>query len=64
MPTQVNCPQCGKQVQWLPENKYRPFCSERCRLIDLGAWAAEEHKIAGNNEFDDLMSEGNETGYR
>ncbi len=64
MPTHVNCPQCGQQVAWLPENKYRPFCSERCRLIDLGAWAAEEHKIAGSREFDDLMSEGNETDYR
>ena len=58
MTTTVRCPQCGKKVKWTAENKHRPFCSERCRLIDFGAWAAEEHKIAGNNEFDDVMSEG------
>ncbi|CAM3550807.1 DNA gyrase inhibitor YacG [Parendozoicomonas haliclonae] len=57
MPTKVKCPQCGKPVEWKPENKHRPFCSDRCRLIDLGAWAAEEHKIAGNSQFDDVMSE-------
>ena len=34
----VNCPQCGKPVKWDPGNRYRPFCSERCRVIDLGAW--------------------------
>ncbi len=55
--TKVKCPQCGKSVEWKPESKYRPFCSDRCRLIDLGAWAAEEHKIAGSSQFDDFMSE-------
>jgi hypothetical protein len=41
----VNCPNCGKQVPWVPESHYRPFCSERCRLIDLGAWATEEYRL-------------------
>lgn len=41
----VNCPTCGKPVAWAPENAFRPFCSERCRNIDLGAWAAEEYKV-------------------
>lgn len=56
MPSQVKCPQCGKKVEWKPENKYRPFCSERCKLIDFGAWAKEEHSIPGSPTFDDLMS--------
>jgi uncharacterized protein len=32
-------------VEWSPASQYRPFCSERCRLIDLGAWFNEQHKI-------------------
>jgi endogenous inhibitor of DNA gyrase (YacG/DUF329 family) len=41
----VNCPQCGKLVVWDVNNPYRPFCSERCKLIDLGQWAAESYRI-------------------
>ena len=41
----VNCPTCHALVQWQPENEYRPFCSERCKLIDLGAWADEQHAL-------------------
>lgn len=41
----VKCPTCGEAVAWLPDNKYRPFCSERCKLIDLGAWANEDFKV-------------------
>ena len=41
----VTCPTCGKPVVWRPENTYRPFCSERCKLIDLGDWAAENYKL-------------------
>jgi len=43
----VRCPSCKKTGAWSTENPWRPFCSERCRLIDLGAWLAEEHRIAG-----------------
>jgi endogenous inhibitor of DNA gyrase (YacG/DUF329 family) len=32
-------------VEWSPESVYRPFCSDRCRLIDLGAWFGEQHRI-------------------
>jgi endogenous inhibitor of DNA gyrase (YacG/DUF329 family) len=32
-------------VEWSPASQYRPFCSDRCRLIDLGAWLTEQHKI-------------------
>ena len=41
----VNCPHCGKPVAWDTTNPRRPFCSERCRLIDLGAWASENYRI-------------------
>ncbi len=43
----LNCPNCGKKDTWKPENKFRPFCSERCKLIDLGAWADESHRLPG-----------------
>src|SRR5260364_37277 len=35
---------------WVSESRYRPFCSERCRQMDLGAWAAEKYTIEGNPE--------------
>lgn len=41
----VNCPQCGTPVEWTPASRYRPFCSERCKLIDLGAWASERYRV-------------------
>ncbi len=43
------CPRCKKPSQWT-DNPYRPFCSERCKLIDLGAWASEEYKINSNSK--------------
>lgn len=45
MSTFVNCPTCGAKVEWNHQQPWRPFCSERCRLIDLGKWASEEHRI-------------------
>jgi endogenous inhibitor of DNA gyrase (YacG/DUF329 family) len=41
----VRCPQCGGEALWSTGNRYRPFCSERCRLIDLGAWASEAYRV-------------------
>ena len=46
-PRKVRCPQCGVDALWAPENPWRPFCSERCKQIDLGAWASESYRIAG-----------------
>ncbi|WP_347330795.1 DNA gyrase inhibitor YacG [Marinimicrobium locisalis] len=46
-PLQLDCPTCGKKVLWTEDFPYRPFCSERCKLIDLGEWASENHKIPG-----------------
>lgn len=41
------CPQCRKLVDWSAQAEWRPFCSERCRLVDLGAWFSEENTIPG-----------------
>ena len=41
----VNCPQCGAALSWDQSNPYRPFCSERCKLIDLGQWASESYRV-------------------
>ena len=43
--TTVPCPHCGGPALFAPENKWRPFCSERCKMIDLGAWANESYRI-------------------
>jgi endogenous inhibitor of DNA gyrase (YacG/DUF329 family) len=59
-PRVVNCPQCGASVVWDPSSPFRPFCSERCRLIDLGAWASETYRIPVSEEDD--APESGETG--
>ncbi|MFZ4498163.1 MAG: DNA gyrase inhibitor YacG [Burkholderiales bacterium] len=41
----VSCPQCGADSVFGAANPFRPFCSERCRLIDLGAWASESYRV-------------------
>ena len=57
----ITCPLCNKQTEIDKKNPYRPFCSERCKLIDLGQWADESYKIPeskqnifSNNDSDDL----------
>jgi len=45
---EVACPTCGKRVTWTAESRWRPFCSERCKLIDLGEWLDEEKRIPGD----------------
>lgn len=42
---QVRCPQCGGNALYAPENPWRPFCTERCKQIDLGCWASESYRI-------------------
>ena len=61
-PKLVNCPQCGASVVWDAKNPYRPFCSERCKMIDLGAWATESYRVPVEEdddapEFDDPGAE-------
>jgi endogenous inhibitor of DNA gyrase (YacG/DUF329 family) len=48
----VNCPQCGTKVAWELSNRFRPFCSERCKTNDLSQWAQESYRIP-----DPIMSE-------
>jgi endogenous inhibitor of DNA gyrase (YacG/DUF329 family) len=44
----VPCPTCQAGVSWTPQQLFKPFCSERCKLIDLGEWASEEKRIPGD----------------
>lgn len=58
-PKRVRCPQCGATTEYDVANTSRPFCSERCKLIDLGAWAEERYSIAGaatSADTDDLLT--------
>ncbi|WP_058442118.1 DNA gyrase inhibitor YacG [Legionella brunensis] len=53
----ITCPTCGKKNTWQPENAFRPFCSYRCKLIDLGEWASENKKIPGEPVDPNLSSD-------
>lgn len=49
----VKCPRCRTEVSWA-DNLSKPFCSEKCRLVDLGLWASEEYRVAGEKvEFEE-----------
>ena len=49
----VKCPQCGKETEFTG-NEFRPFCSERCKLLDFGAWVDGEYAVPVESmEFDD-----------
>ena len=54
MALRVKCPTCRKETAW-ENNPHRPFCSERCRLIDLGAWTEEHYRIPGRKIDDDFF---------
>lgn len=62
----VRCPTCKRDIAWSDDFPHRPFCSDRCRLIDLGAWLSEQHAIPGkegefsedNSRNDDARNEG------
>jgi endogenous inhibitor of DNA gyrase (YacG/DUF329 family) len=61
--TTVACPTCGEAAVFAPENRWRPFCSERCRLIDLGAWADESYRIpAKPDESEDESEDPGKSG--
>ncbi|MEF7614840.1 DNA gyrase inhibitor YacG [Aquincola sp. MAHUQ-54] len=46
----VKCPGCGGPSLFSPENRWRPFCSERCRTADLGAWAEDRYRVAAASQ--------------
>ena len=50
------CPRCGKPVSF-EENPYRPFCSKKCKMVDLGAWFKEEYQISSPMEFEDELKD-------
>ncbi|WP_286239686.1 DNA gyrase inhibitor YacG [Neptuniibacter halophilus] len=52
----IKCPTCEKQQVWDSNNPHRPFCSERCKLIDLGAWANEEYTIPESKSVSEFSS--------
>jgi len=47
---EVTCPTCKKTVAWSNESRWKPFCSERCKLIDLGEWFEENNRISDQQE--------------
>lgn len=49
-PPVVACPICGAAVKWTAENRWKPFCSERCKTIDLGQWATEKYRVAADEQ--------------
>ena len=52
----TKCPTCEQTVAWIPSSKYRPFCSDRCRLLDLGEWADGNRAIPSDAEHDDVTA--------
>ncbi len=56
----LRCPTCKRGIEWSDAYPHRPFCSERCRLIDLGAWLGEQHAIPGEatDFIDELPTQG------
>lgn len=56
--TTFRCPRCRTEVAW-EGNSFRPFCSEKCRIVDLGRWAMEEYRVPGKPaEFDENEERG------
>ncbi len=59
----VKCPNCQKSVEWTAEQRFKPFCCERCKLIDLGEWVMEEKRIVGESIETENMFEIATEGY-
>jgi len=53
-PRTVPCPACGEPAEFSTANRWRPFCSERCRMTDLGGWASERYRIPAKPGEDDV----------
>lgn len=55
----VACPNCQQDVEWNPSSQFRPFCSKRCQMIDLGDWASEKNAITTKppQDIEDLSDE-------
>jgi uncharacterized protein len=57
---EVKCPRCGNIAQFAPENKYRPFCSQRCAVLDLGAWADEKYRVPDSVQESESVNENSD----
>ena len=57
----VSCPTCKKPAVFAPENKYRPFCGERCATLDLGAWADEKFAVPAFEQDPSSVNENDES---
>ena len=55
----VPCPTCGGDSLYSPDNPYRPFCSERCKNIDFGAWASESYRVEAKPDPQNLPDDPN-----
>jgi endogenous inhibitor of DNA gyrase (YacG/DUF329 family) len=47
------CPSCGQPALLTPANSFRPFCSERCKLLDFGAWVSQRYSIPASPDTGD-----------
>lgn len=56
----VRCPVCSQTVIWDTGNRFRPFCSERCKLLDLGQWAKESYAIPDTTLQDETENSQND----
>jgi len=61
-PLTVDCPSCARPAEYSARNRWRPFCSERCRGVDLGAWASERFRIPSQPDPADAGGEANTSG--
>jgi endogenous inhibitor of DNA gyrase (YacG/DUF329 family) len=59
----VKCPTCRAETAW-ENNPHRPFCSERCKLVDLGAWMQEKHRVPGERVDFGWETEDDDDGQR
>lgn len=53
----INCPQCGEAIAWTASNRFRPFCSERCKVLDLGQWASEGYRLPSDTPIEEDIQE-------
>ena len=53
----ASCPRCEKPVNLKIDDDYRPFCSEKCKLIDFGSWANEDNKISRPIQSEDFYED-------
>jgi endogenous inhibitor of DNA gyrase (YacG/DUF329 family) len=60
-PTRYACPTCKREIQWNNDFPWRPFCSERCKMVDLGAWLANDRAIPDDGTAE-LPAEANPEG--